>query len=1140
MKQVLVLVLVLGFGLSAAPGSAQTFTSSVSGIVSDQQGAVLPGASVQVRNTATDERRDATTNTDGRYTFSQLLPGVYDVQAELTGFKTFRQVALTLAANQPVELNIRMEIGAVAETVEVTAPPVILNTQSANQSTTLTSQLVQTLPLNARSPFSFVLGLAGTTALTARNFNNGGMLDQQFSRFALNGGRDMSNLILIDGAAATAGDWGGLMVSPSVESVQEIQVVRNSYDSEFGRSGGGVVNVVTRGGSSQFRASGWEFFRGDNFDANTWANNRAGRGKSDFKRHQFGGNVGGPLWQSKRLFFYGSYDALREKVPFSTGFQRVPTERERRGDFSQSFNPNGTPIVIFNPFTTRADPSNPGVFIRDPFPGNVIPANLIDPVAQKLLTLYPLPNRPGEGPQQASNFFAEGPRKTWRDETDIRVDWARSEKHTLYVRYSGAPRLRDSAPQVIGNGLDTAPINNNPRFHATISNTFIPSSSWVINVLVGGGRWKEEQVSPSLGILDATAFGLSRDLFHAPVTPQFNIGGYMTVGNRQIRQFPRSTYTLQVNATKELSRHSLKFGFWGESNLINNVDRFSGAFNFGRGMTSGPTAAADSTVTGHSVASLLLGTGAGGDSPFRADMAASLRYYAGYIQDVWRVNSRLTVNAGVRYEIQRPATERFNRVAWFDPNVSHPLGQQVGLPLKGGFVFATEDDRGQWKQDWNDLAPRVSVVYKWTDKLISRAGYGVFYAASSALYTFDPVPGVSVSTPWVAANGFFPADLLRNPYPQGVVKATGTSAGLNTELGLNPNQVWLREPHPTGHKHMYSFDFQYELNSRTAIEVGYSGFQGRDMVFGQPSSYNQLPTGELARGAALNEQVPNPFFGIITAGNLRFATVPRQRLLRPYPHFDSISITRSLPGAEATFNALNLKLTRHFSDGLAAIVTYQFSRNVDNASEDQGWSINDQWRDTYNKDLEKSISAHDVPHSFAASLLYELPFGRGRKLATSMPAAAEAVLGGWRLSSIVRFSSGFPAAMRAPNPLGQYGFFVARPNLTGDPSIDDPQPIPGNWFNTGAFSNPANFTIGNSPRYLGDLREQAFRNVDLSIAKTFRARAYGFELRADVMNVFNTTQFGGLDTFFGGANFGRATAAINTPRQMQIGVKASF
>jgi hypothetical protein len=285
--------------------------------------------------------------------------------------------------------------------------------------------------------------------------------------------------------------------------------------------------------------------------------------------------------------------------------------------------------------------------------------------------------------------------------------------------------------------------------------------------------------------------------------------------------------------------------------------------------------------------------------------------------------------------------------------------------------------------------------------------------------------------------------------------------------------------------------------------------------------------------------VPNPFFGVITGDiGLAAETVPRAQLLKPYPHFAHLGITRSLPGARASFNALNLKLSRAFSDGLAVIATYQYSKNIDNASQDQGWANNDQWRDQYNKELERSVSAHDVPHSFAVSLIYEVPVGRERKYGRSLPAVAEAIVGGWQVSSIVRVASGYPEAIRAGDELGDFGFQVNRPNQVASAELDDR--TPENFFNTGAFQEPAPFTIGTADRYPSDLREEPLRNVDLSASKRFAVQGYTLEFRTDILNLFNHPQFGFLDTQLGSGTFGQANGTANGSRNVQIGLRVKF
>lgn len=477
----------------------QAFTASLTGIVTDPNGAAMPGATVKAKNLSTNETRNSRTGPEGRYTFSQLLPGDYDVSAEAKGFKTFVQKSLTLRGNQAGELNIPMQIGDVNQTVEVQASAILLDTQSANQGVTLNSNQVENLPISVRTPFALLFSIAGTTSVSSTGssvFND--VFDQQYSRFALNGGRDNTTLILLDGAPATAADWGGLMISPSVDSVQEMQVNRNTYDAQFGKTSGGVVSMVTKGGGNAFHGTAFEFFRNDNLDANSWSNNRAGRTRTEFKRNQFGGNIGGPIWKSKNLFFFAGYEGLRQRTPGASGFLSLPTELERAGDFSQSLNPDGSLAVIYNPFTTRPNPNGSG-FLRDAFPGNKIPQNLFDPVAVKAIALYPKPNLPGDPGTHTRNFYQTAPGLVVNDKVDTRVDWAHNTKHSMYGRLSIAPRQNNVGAQYFGGGADFIKSDINPRFHATWGNTFIPNPTWVVNVLVGASRWREAQVSPSLG-----------------------------------------------------------------------------------------------------------------------------------------------------------------------------------------------------------------------------------------------------------------------------------------------------------------------------------------------------------------------------------------------------------------------------------------------------------------------------------------------------------------------------------------------------------------------------------------------------------------------------------------------------------------
>jgi len=659
----------------------QAFTGTISGIVTDPNAAAVPNATVRARNESTNDARTATTTGEGLYVFSQLPPGSYEVTVEMQGFRKSVQTGAALRVNQTLELNVVLQLGEVSQVVEVSAGVTLLDTQSANRSVTLDKQAVLDLPVNARNPFQLVHVNAGVIAV--RTGISQATQDQNHNRFSMNGGRGQAGLTLIDGVPAAAVDWGGLIASPSVDSVQEVNIQRNQFDAQFGKSDGTAVNMITRGGSNDIHGSVFEFLRNNSLDANSWANNRAGLRRPIFQRHQMGATLSGPIWKSKRLYFFGAYEGRREGNP-GTNVSNVPTALQRSGDFSQTFNNNGTLATIFNPFTTRTNPAGAG-FIRDPFPGNRIPTNMFDPVGTKIISFYPAANTTGDPLTNARNFAAAGKTVTSNDRVDVRIDWAKSEKLTLFGRVTKAWQ-ENIAPVYFGNGADTNFSDVNPRHQVVIGTTWTPSPTWVVNMLIGSGRWRENQVSPSQG-KNATELGFAPSLvslFQAATYPGVSAQGYTSLFNRRFLNVPRETHNLQLNITKELGSHSLKFGWLGELARLNNTDFNTPQFDFTRGLTSGPVAGVASTTSGDGIASLLLGTGSGGSAPIGAATAVTANYHGLYVQDSWRANRRLTIHAGLRWEVQLARTERFNRLNNFNPDVASPLAQRVGLPLRGG------------------------------------------------------------------------------------------------------------------------------------------------------------------------------------------------------------------------------------------------------------------------------------------------------------------------------------------------------------------------------------------------------------------------------------------------------------------------
>ncbi len=1139
----------------------QAFSGSISGLISDPGAAPVPGASVRIKNAATSESRQTTSGADGRYVFSQIAPGEYTLQVEAKGFKQFATTAFTVRSNQAAELNASLVLGQLSESIEVQAAAAQLDTQSANQSFTIDRKQMLSLPASARNPFVAVHAMAGVTSMSVAQSNN--TSDQNVARFAFNGGRDMSGLVLVDGIPATAGDWGGLLASPSVESVQEVQVTRNSYDAEFGKSGGGIVSVVTKGGSNDFHGSAFEFLRNDNLDANAWANNRVGRPRVEFKRHQFGGNLSGPILKSKRLFFLTTYEGLKQGSPATTT-QTVPTDLERTGDFSRTFNPDGTSALVFDPFTTRANPNGSGS-IRDAFPGNSIPRTRWDGVGAKVLELYPRANAiPTNAITNANNYFGAGTSITNNWRTDGRVDWAKSEKLTMYGRITYAEQ-QGVTPRFFGTGGDSGSEGTSPRYHATFGATWVSSPRLVINFTAGSGRWREESLPVTLrdGIL-GTTIGLPANLvsqMDSPHMPQFNVAGYATLSNGRILNFPRRTDNAQLNATRELGRHSLKFGLSLENSYLNSIDIRSADFAFDRGMTSGPNAAVSSASSGNSVASLILGTGIGAAATGatggvtavnnaitnRVQPAPLAKYYGVYVQDNWRVTSRLTLNAGLRLEQQRPRTERYNRYNYFDYSARNPLSQVTGLDLRGGLVFVNEDDRGQTQLDSIDLAPRIGFAYKATSRIVARGGYGIFYlqACCNALQGGPAAgtDGFTVTTNWATSrggDGISPQDPLSNPFPNGVNRPVGSSRGLLTQTGSDVTAV--QRNRTTGYTQNFSFDLQFELGQGSVLEVGYSGVLGRKLNLGGLLNVNQLPASALSLGNTLNDQVTNPFFGQFTTGVFAGRTVPRHRLLRPFPQFNTVELNGDTPGATSSFNALYLKYNKTLRSGFTLLTSYQFSKAIDNASENQGWIINERFRDVNNLSADRSVSAHDVPHSFAATVLYEVPVGKGRKFGSNLPKAAEFIAGGWELATTARFASGLPLRLESPNTLATYGFSIQNASVANLKDLNVSERTPSNWFNTSAVRAPAAFTLGNAPRFTPNLRADGTHHADINLAKNFRIReSIRVQFRAEAYNLTNTPQFAPPGLTVGAADFGQVSnTRFNDRRNVQLGLKVLF
>ena len=1169
---------------------AQTFSASIAGTVTDPSGAVVSGAKLTLKNTDTKDTRVATSAANGFYNFTNLLPGPYQITATSTGFKDYQRSNMLLRASSSATVNIPLEVGAAQQQVTVSGETVLLDTMTANNSVTMDQALIQSLPNSTLNPLNFVLDLAGTTEAQGGLYSRSQTYDQTSSSFGINGGRTGESEILVDGAPSTAVDWGGMMVSPINDSVQEQQVIMNTYDAQYERGAEGVVNLITKGGSDRFHGEVYDFLLNSSLNANTWSNDDQGLPKGKLHRNQFGANVGGYIWKSHHVYFFAAYEGLRQPQTTSSGLQTVPTALERTGDFSQSFNADGSPVIIYNPYSTRAATDNMGdpYYTRDEFPGDKVPATMIDKVGQAYMNLYPLPNRPGTGPNLINNYDKQGSASTSNDKFDWRVDWSPNATNRLFVRMTDRVRQNDTQPCYYCNGADTGFNNEDRGVQAVANDTYTPSPTLVVDVYGAYTRWFEGQTAQGYGAASASTVGLSPGLFEAPLLPVVGVQNYSGLGNGSYNRYVRYLSTGIVNVTKQLGNHSLKFGFNFDVNQINIRQDSAGSFNFDRNITScdpvtknypgavGPCVAQiqGTDTSGNGLAALLLGVGNGG-SNINMDPAMSLHTYGMYLQDNWRATQKLTVTAGLRYENQRPATERHNRLAYFDKTAVNPISGAFGSPLPGQFEYARVDGRSRfaWQPDNLNFAPRLGLAYQVNDKVVIRAGSGLFYGPASAMLGYDnpgQFPGYTSQTNWfstVGGTGYIPnpSSLLSNPFPNGLSQPTGNSQGGMTLVGNGASQIWPKGPHPIGQIYEWSVDLQYQVSSHSVAELGYTGVRGRKLLFGNPNfDLDQLPKADLAMGNALNDQVPNPFYGIITDPNdyLSNQYVVRNTLLRPYPEYTYLVQTRSLPGARSQFDALYAKYNHSFSNGLSAIVTYQWSKNMDDGSEALvGWTINDMWRDATNPKLDYAISTHDVPNSFAVAFTYQLPYGNGMRWGGTAPWLLRQTLGGWNLSGAVRLASGFPfpnPVQFSYNPIGNYGFpGPGLPDMISGVSARPAHRTSKHWINPKAFvgeggtvctlPNPActpfMFKYGNEPQRYTDLREAPQKNVDLSVAKSFGPPRIRTQIRGDFLNVFNHPIYGGsynISNCLDCGDLGTVYGTRNDPRQIQVAAKVTF
>jgi hypothetical protein len=1069
----------------------QVSMATVTGIVKDQSGAVLPNVTMTITDVDRNTSQTTRTNDVGTFVLTALNPGNYALVADLPGFRKFIQDAITLQVNQVARIDVLLEIGLFEESIHVTEATSLLETETSTRGSIMDTQKIRELPLNGRDYNQLALLAPGvvpaTPRLAALNFR---------AAMNVNGNRVFNNVFLLDGVdnVSYSSSYRGenvQVVQPSIEALQEFRIQTNAYTAEFGRSSGAVVNAVIRSGSNSVRGSVYEFLRNDALDANNFFSNAFGSPKPARKRNQFGGGVGGPLVRNK-TFWFASYEGLRERegVPQS---RAVPTPQEKAGLFN---------TLVFDPFT----PGRPA-FGQNSQRQWVIPRDRWDPVGARIVELIPDPN------VAATNIYAATPvTRTRGDQFHVRMDDEIAKDTRLFGRYSFVQSnvFRPSPlPGLAEGSYNDAFGSNDIRSQGlAVGLTRIFSPSFVGDFRFGWSRGDYFTNPPNAGIDGAALIGLKNVPSDPGIIgglPKIGLQGYDAIGrNTSTPQFqtprtwnPRATFSLHEG------RQSLKFGFefLTARTKVNDVTAPIGAMGFAN------------LFTGRSIGDLLLGLPAGLALTSFTVIDQEQRMYFSFLQDDYKISSRLTLNLGLRYEYSTPPFEAHNHLANFDPTTG------TMQFAKDGNTF----ERSLIHPDRNDWAPRFGFSYSPRSHWVIRGAYGVFYSHTirqgrEGMLGFNP-PFLVDNL--IAANVFGPTAVasaapfqLVNGYPAGLLDPNELSPFVYRRAeDANQRSPYIQQ---------FNFGIQRELSPNLLVDVAYVGNKG-----------TKLP-------GLRNINAP----AVITNANGSESVGSR-----PYTSFGDIQWVENR--VLSNYHSLQMSLEKRFSSGLSALASYTWSKSLSEGADHLSTSpagpgidlgVFSVPQDPNNLKAERGPAEFDVADRLAVSYIYELPWGQSKRWGQSWSRTANRFLGNWQVSGIHVIQSGMPltAVLGGSTVLNLGSDRVARPNLIGNPELSAAQRSVQRWFNTDAFTlpGPGPQAFGNAG--VGVMRGPHLVNFDFSIAKKINVNEdHYFQFRTEIFNAFNHPNFGPPDIRRDASTFGRILSAADA-RIIQFGLKLYF
>jgi hypothetical protein len=1143
--------LVLGLWLSAGIVQSQESRATITGIVTDPQGKTVPGATIQAKNLATNVVTSVATSDGGLYTIPPVNPGNYSVTVSAPGFKAMLQSNVELRVGDRKQVNFSLELGTPTEIVTVTADATLLETASASVGTTIGREAISNLPMMGRNPLmlaQYTAGVqySGRASSAQRPFDNGGM-----EGFNIDGGGSGRNEFLLDGVPNTNNQDTGtgtyITFAPPPDAVSEFKVSTNLYDSEYGRTGGGVISLNLKSGTNAYHGAAYWYQRRNGWNANDTTANKAGQALAKFRWNQPGAQIEGPVWipgvynGADKTFFMYSWEAIRSSIPRVSSFV-MPTDLQRKGDFSQTYvsGTSGATVALYDPLTTVQ--TSPGKYARTAFNGSVIPTSRINPIATKILTYFPKPAITDVARGVTNLVVSPNATTDAYDVHTIRIDQVLNDKNKFFASFMRSNRHEDGG---LGGGkdifkamgiLEAAPSYKHWRTnHGTNLNLTTTISPTFINTAKVAWNLHELAIVTYAMDFDPANLGFSFTPQNKTF-PQISIGGFTSIGNSRDSQDNFShTWSFGDSMNKVMSNHSLKWG--GEFRLmLNNLGParasayISSSVNFTR---------ADPLVTsaasGDGLASFLLGYPSSVSSPVVNQPARAQRYYSLFVQDDWHFTRKMTLNLGLRWDYESPMTDRFDRqIIGFDPTSTATIGTTT---VTGGVIFADSKHRFAYKRDLNNWQPRVGIAYQVKSKLVLRGGWGISYVSGSG--DAPPTDGFTMTTSPSTSEGnagiipllYNGLGMLSNPFPTGITQPYGSKLGILTNAGSGISYYWPDRSIP--YVHSFSAGFQYELPFRTVVDLSYVASRSRQLSTSR--SMNSVTYAQyMANGSKLTTTVPNPFAGLLPGTSLDGTTRTLQQSLLPYPQFTGITENGRTIGT-SRYDSLQARIEKRFSAGFTFLFTGTWAKGS-----------------TYNSylnggmdDIGQFITRIDgtPPYTFNWSGTYALPF-----FANAAP-ALRMVLGGWMLAGTANYTRGGMIGVGGANPTGI------------DPRI--PNPTEAHMFNTCTYNDntglrqncqsttepiawiitkPYTLLTYPSPQFTY-WRQPNPPQINMSLFKSvkFKERAK-LEFRAEAFNLTNSPVNNYANTTATASTFGARTTISqgNDPRQVQMGLRLSF